>query len=522
MAVTVPTAVTPMPTAPVRGEDRATFVSKSNAFVAAMPTFGTESNTLADVTYDNAVDAETSATESAASAVAALASEGDAATSATGAAGYELTAQTAAAAAQSAAGLPSLVGNAGAALRVNDAETAVEWGQLQVVGDIDITADYDSHSVPAWLECDGDLYDTGVYADLYGVLGDFPLAITNPSTAPAGSTKSSAFSSDGTYLAMTGGTSPFIYIYKRSGDVFTKLADPATLPPSGPQAVAFDATDTYLCVTTTAASPNITIYKRSGDTFTKLADPVGAPGSVAYYGATFSPDSTYLALATNTSPFIYIYKRSGDVFTKLADPATLPPGAVNTSYPGCIAFDGTSTYLSIVTSTSPYITIYKRSGDVFTKLADPATLPAGQTYSCAFSPDGVYFAVGLVKITSFESLYIYKRSGDVFTKLPTAFTFTHFISGCKFNSNGTELAIGTAISPFMFVLKRSGDDFEVQPNPLSLPPATSYSIAYSGDSSYLQSVGNTAANSKLYKGVSNLPDIDTGDLNTKAYIKTGL
>jgi hypothetical protein len=81
MAVTVPTPITDLPTAPVRGEDRATFVSKSNAFVAALPTFGAESNTLADVTYDNAVDAETSATESAASAVAALASEANAATS---------------------------------------------------------------------------------------------------------------------------------------------------------------------------------------------------------------------------------------------------------------------------------------------------------------------------------------------------------------------------------------------------------------------------------------------------------
>jgi hypothetical protein len=42
---------------------------------------------------------------------------------------------------------------------------------------------------------------------------------------------------------------------------------------------------------------------------------------------------------------------------------------------------------------SPYITIYKRSGDTFTKLANPATLPTGTGYGCAFDPTGTYLAV---------------------------------------------------------------------------------------------------------------------------------
>ena len=40
----------------------------------------------------------------------------------------------------------------------------------------------------------------------------------------------------------------------------------------------------------------------------------------------FSSDDTYMAVAHQNSPFITIYKRSGDTFTKLADPATLPTG----------------------------------------------------------------------------------------------------------------------------------------------------------------------------------------------------
>jgi DNA-binding beta-propeller fold protein YncE len=78
--------------------------------------------------------------------------------------------------------------------------------------------------------------------------------------------------------------------------------------------------------------------------------------------------------------------------TKLADPATLPTGTGE----GC-AFDPTGTYLAVAHSNSPYITIYKRSGDTFTKLADPATLPTNNGYGCAFDPTGTYLAVAHVE-----------------------------------------------------------------------------------------------------------------------------
>jgi len=74
--------------------------------------------------------------------------------------------------------------------------------------------------------------------------------------------------------------------------------------------------------------------------------------------------------------------------TKLANPATRP---TNTGR-GC-AFDPTGTYLAVAHDGSPYITIYKRSGDTFTKLANPATLPTGVGYGCAFDPTGTYLAV---------------------------------------------------------------------------------------------------------------------------------
>ena len=87
-------------------------------------------------------------------------------------------------------------------------------------------------------------------------------------------------------------------------------------------------------------TPYLTIYKRSGDTFTKLANPAALPAGTGY-GVAFSADGTYMAVGHSGSPFVTIYKRSGDTFTKLANPAALPTGVGNgvAFYPR--AFEGT-------------------------------------------------------------------------------------------------------------------------------------------------------------------------------------
>jgi hypothetical protein len=105
-------------------------------------------------------------------------------------------------------------------------------------------------------------------------------------------------------------------------DVKNKLLDPAILPPDNGQAVSFSSDNTYLAVAH-GTSPFITIYKRSGDTFTKLANPAILPGNFAL-GVSFSPDTIYLAVSHSNNPYISIYKRSGDIFTKLTNPAALP------------------------------------------------------------------------------------------------------------------------------------------------------------------------------------------------------
>ena len=210
-------------------------------------------------------------------------------------------------------------------------------------------------SAPAWLPSEGAAYLQSSYPDLFGLLGllkfDPPEKLADPSTLPTGNGNGTAFSADGTYLAVGHVTSPFITIYKRAGDVFTKLTNPATLPPDVGRGTAFSPDGTYLSVAH-FSSPFVTIYKRSGDVFTKLANPATLPPALGL-GTAFSPDGTYLSVAHSTSPFITIYKRAGDVFTKLADPATLPTG---TGFGTAFSPDGG--YLSVAHTTSPFVTIY--------------------------------------------------------------------------------------------------------------------------------------------------------------------
>ena len=198
--------------------------------------------------------------------------------------------------------------------------------------------------------------------------------INSPSVLPASTGNGTAFSPDGNYMSVAHATTPFITIYKRDGDIFTKLDNPDVLPASTGNGIAFSPDVNYLSVAHNI-SPFITIYKRDGDVFTKLDNPDVLPPSTGR-GTAFSPDGNYLSVAHATSPFITIYKRSGDVFTKLANPDVLPADTGNGT-----AFSPDGNYLSVAHVTTPFITIYrfitvklyfliKQDGKIITKTAN--------------------------------------------------------------------------------------------------------------------------------------------------------
>lgn len=284
--------------------------------------------------------------------------------------------------------------------------------------------------------------------------------LSDPSTLPTGTTSGIALSSDGTYLAVGVTVSPNLFIYKRSGDIYTKLSDPATMPGSGIYSAVFSSDDTYLYLCS-ASSPYIYIYKRSGDTFTKLADPTILPTG-APNGVTCDASNTYVCVGHNISPFITIYKRSGDTFTKLSNPATLPPAVVYG-----VSFSSDGIYLVSGHDTSPFITIYKRSGDAFTKLSNPASLPPGTVRGVALNGDASYL-VGIS--TTSPNMVIYRRSGDTFTKLnnPDAIPPGTLNYVC-FTADQKNLIVTCTVSPYLYIYKQVGDVFIKISNPSSLP-----------------------------------------------------
>ena len=122
------------------------------------------------------------------------------------------------------------------------------------------------------------------------------------------------------------------------------------------------------------------MLKRTSDTFADLS--FTSPG--ASWGCAFAPNGNFLAVGITSSPFIKIYSRSGDTFTALSNPASLPAGIGNR-----VQWSADSNYLSVGMATTPYIFTYSRSGSTFTALSNPSTLPAGTIRGVSYSPVGV-------------------------------------------------------------------------------------------------------------------------------------
>lgn len=188
-------------------------------------------------------------------------------------------------------------------------------------------------------------------------------------------------------------------------------------------------------------SPYIWLFKREETTFTKLPDLLDPPPGT---GSTWPCQSCawggdYLAVALNESPYVAIYKRDGDTLTKLLSPSALPAGAA-----GGVAFSADGVYLAVVHKVAPNITVYKRSGDTFAKLSTPSVSPSSRPNNnhgaCTFSADGVYLAMVPQLDDKSGSLVVFKRSGDTFTRLADPPGTLALYDAISFSADGSLLA----------------------------------------------------------------------------------
>lgn len=190
MAVTTPTPVDPAPSVPDSSIDEPTFDSQFEAFLTwldedAQPGF----NALAENVFDNATDAEASATlagEKADEAAGSVTAVGllvvDAEAAKDGAEDARDAALVAAAAAGAAAGLPTYAGKANNPLWVKGDETGPEWDGIKSVGGVALkgAGDIPLNTTPAVAVAALDIdCSTGVYFTKT-IAGNSAFTFSNP------------------------------------------------------------------------------------------------------------------------------------------------------------------------------------------------------------------------------------------------------------------------------------------------------------------------------------------------------
>ncbi|MFA6427633.1 MAG: LamG-like jellyroll fold domain-containing protein [Candidatus Magasanikbacteria bacterium] len=336
--------------------------------------------------------------------------------------------------------------------------------------------------------------------------------LPDPTIIPAGFGRSVEFSPDGNYLAVGHDVAPFISMYRRNGDTFTKLDIP-----SGPTqwivSMDFSSDGVYLAVLQ-QIPPFVTMYKRNGDTFTKLATPSPSNWSGSSRGWTidFSPDTNYLAIAQETSPYITIYHRSGDTFSRANDPDILPTGSGKG-----VTFSPDGNYMATSFAVSPYLTVYKRNGDAFVKLENPSPLPTdGARGGIAFSPDSNYLVLTTHGSTN---IMFYKRNGDAFTRIADNVDQLPLLGfRVDFSPDGSYVVVSHgsfSSTPFFSFYRRDNDAItKINTFVPSTPVNGASDVAFSPNSQYVAVAHTITPFLSIYKiayrmGASTVETFDT-------------
>lgn len=121
-----------------------------------------------------------------------------------------------------------------------------------------------------------------------------------------------------------------------------------------------------------------------------------------------------------------------------------------------------------------------------------------------FHPSGNYLVYGTYGTSSQADIVLYSRSGDTFTYVSTTTSSASSVYAMAWNPDGTTLAVGISVSPYIKFYNFSGGTFTALSNPSTLPANTVTSIAWNhnGTSVALQ-VNNTATPLVIYNRSGN-------------------
>ena len=172
--------LTQFPTAPATPPDSsAQFTSKADDHVLALETFITESNALSTNNEVRALASASSAGLSATNETNAGISEVAAGLSETNAEASKVVAEAAEASIGAAPGLPTKTTHGKESLKVNSSVDGVEWLKGDAVATMITSTVKGFYVAPDFLLCDGSIYSSGTYPELFAAIGTTTLPDIN-------------------------------------------------------------------------------------------------------------------------------------------------------------------------------------------------------------------------------------------------------------------------------------------------------------------------------------------------------
>jgi hypothetical protein len=298
-------------------------------------------------------------------------------------------------------------------------------------------------------------------------------------TQPDTNVDAVAWSNDGTLLA-TGhtlsGNFLSIFNYDQTNESYTNFSNPSTMPTSTVNEIAFSANDNFLAVAH-AANPALTVYKKNGSSYVKLADTsvLGAgnsnPGGSTARGCAWSPNGEYLSVAVSAGSYLSVYHRSGEIFSRLTNATDWV-----TSTGHSTAWRPDSKYVICGYGAAPFFKIYRvdvsGSTSSLIRVATSEALDSTAAHA-AWSPDGNYLAIvynGTSTFSGSNKLAIYKQNGNVFTRLSVDSTITEIAnSSVAWSKCGRYIFAVNNGNKIISIYKRTGDIVTRQSN---LPTAS--------------------------------------------------
>lgn len=220
--------------------------------------------------------------------------------------------------------------------------------------------------------------------------------------------------------------------------------------------------------------------------------PSGASNDCAY-----SADGEFFAVAHNNNPYVTIYKKTGNKYAKLANPTTLPTGTGN-----ACAFSPNGDYLVVGHNSFPYITIYqKQDSDNFEKIANPDYVPTSAVKSVAFSSDGQYLALA-TDSSPYLIIYYISYNTDTFTRVTNISNLPTSKSYCvDFDTNNNWLLVGENDAPFvlLYAIGEDGAFTQTEINGNLNNEGVCYGVSFNYNNNYFVTSNNNSPFMSVFK-----------------------